>query len=107
MTSRFVSIVVPVYNEAENLRVLLPALFENLQALNLSYEVVVVDDGSTDGTPTVLRELKRPELRVVRLRRTTGQTAAIMAGIRFSRGEILVSMDGDLQNDPADIPQLL
>jgi glycosyltransferase involved in cell wall biosynthesis len=107
MTKRLISIIVPVHNEAENLRLLLPALFENLDALRLPHEVVIVDDGSIDETAAVLREFNRPEFRVVRLRRNAGQTAALMAGIRFSKGEILISMDGDLQNDPHDIPQLL
>jgi len=107
MAPRRLSVILPVYNEAENLRLLIPALGEALEALNVFYEIVVVDDGSSDSTATVLREFATPELRVVSLRRNTGQTAALMAGIRFSSGEILVSMDGDLQNDPADIPQLL
>jgi len=107
MSPRVLSIILPVYNEAENLRVLLPALADALEALGIAYEVVVVDDGSTDDTTTVLAELNRPKLKVVRLRRNTGQTAALMAGIRFSRGEVLISMDGDLQNDPADISRIL
>src|ERR1700730_8630521 len=107
MASQLVSIILPVYNESENLRVLLPALFQHFATLDCRYEVVVVDDGSTDETATVLRELSNPTLRVVSLRRNAGQTAALMAGIRFARGEILVSMDGDCQNDPADISELL
>ncbi|MEP7015997.1 MAG: glycosyltransferase family 2 protein [Verrucomicrobiota bacterium] len=107
MRSELVSIILPVHNEAENLRMLLPAVFENLSVLDLHYEVVVVDDGSIDATADVLRELNRTQLRVIQLRRNSGQTAALMAGIRFSKGEILISMDGDLQNDPADIRQLL
>lgn len=107
MALELVSVILPVYNEAENLSVLLPALDETLQALGLHYEIVVVDDGSTDETASILREMTKPQLRVVRLRRNSGQTAALMAGIRFSRGEVLISMDGDLQNDPADIAQLL
>lgn len=107
MRSQLVSVILPVYNEAENLRTLLPDLFVNLEALAGGYEIVVVDDGSADDTATVLRELNRPQLRVIRLRRNSGQTAALMAGIRFSKGGVLVSMDGDLQNDPADIPELL
>jgi glycosyltransferase involved in cell wall biosynthesis len=107
MASRLVSIILPVYNEAENLRVLLPTLRETLKTLGTRYEIVVVDDGSTDKTAGVLHEWTKPEIRVVRLRRNTGQTAALMAGIRFSRGEVLISMDGDLQNDPEDISQLL
>lgn len=107
MPSQLVSVILPVHNEAENLRILLPALSDSLETLGVAYEIVVVDDGSTDDTATFLAELNRPQLQVVQLRRNAGQTAALMAGIRFSRGEILVSMDGDLQNDPADIGQLL
>jgi glycosyltransferase involved in cell wall biosynthesis len=107
MASPSVSVILPVYNEAQNLRTLLPDLFANLEVVDGGYEIVVVDDGSSDDTATVLRELNRPDLRVVRLRRNSGQTAALMAGIRFSKGQVLISMDGDLQNDPADIPELL
>jgi glycosyltransferase involved in cell wall biosynthesis len=107
MRPELVSIILPVFNEAENLKELLPALFRSLEGLDLSYEVIVVDDGSTDQTGEIVRQLARPQLRLIQLRRNTGQTAALMAGIRFSRGDILISMDGDLQNDPADIPQLL
>ena len=107
MRPQFVSVILPVYNEAENLRTLLPDLFVNLERLSGGYEIVVVDDGSTDNTASVLRELNKPELRAIRLRRNSGQTAALMAGIRSSKGDILISMDGDLQNDPADIPELL
>ena len=102
-----VSVIVPVFNEADNLRELLPALFRSLDDLDFSYEVIVVDDGSTDQTAEIVRQLARPQLRLIQLRRNSGQTAALMAGIRFSKGDILISMDGDLQNDPADIPQLL
>ena len=102
-----ISIILPVYNEAENLTVLLPALSQTLDALGLNYEIVVVDDGSTDETTDTLRGMNNLQLRVVRLRRNSGQTAALMAGIRFARGEVLISMDGDLQNDPADIAPLL
>jgi glycosyltransferase involved in cell wall biosynthesis len=102
-----VSVILPVFNEADNLKELLPALFRNLDALGLSYEVLVVDDGSIDQTGEIVRQLARPQLRLVQLRRNAGQTAALMAGIRFSKGDILITMDGDLQNDPADIPRLL
>jgi len=107
MPVELVSIIMPVYNEAQNLSVLLPAIRETLKRLDLRYEIVVVDDGSTDETAGILRGLSIPELRLVHLRRNTGQTAALMAGIRYSRGEVLISMDGDLQNDPADIAPLL
>src|SRR5438045_4754044 len=102
-----ISIILPVYNEAENLTVLLPALSQTLDALGLNYEIVVVDDGSTDETPSALREMNNLQLRVVRLRRNSGQTEALMAGIRFARGEVWISMDGDLQSDPEDIPPRL
>src|SRR5438105_11725542 len=102
-----ISLLHPVYNESENLTVLLPGLSQTLDELGLNYEIVVVDDGSTDETPSALREMNNLQLRVVRLRRNSGQTAALMAGIRFARGEVLISMDGDLQNDPADIAPLL
>jgi glycosyltransferase involved in cell wall biosynthesis len=102
-----ISIILPVYNEAENLTVLLPALSQTLDTLDLNYEIVVVDDGSNDETARTLREMANLHLRVVRLRRNSGQTTALMAGIRFARGEVLISMDGDLQNDPADIAPIL
>jgi len=101
------SVILPVFNEAHNLKELLPALFRSLEDLGLSYEVIVVDDGSSDQTGEIVRQLARPQLRLIQLRRNAGQTAALMAGIRFSRGDILITMDGDFQNDPADIPKLL
>jgi glycosyltransferase involved in cell wall biosynthesis len=107
MRRELVSIIVPVYNEAQNLRALLPTLSETLERLGLRHEIVIVDDGSTDETATTVRALAMPGLRLVHLRRNSGQTAALMAGIQLSRGELLVSMDGDLQNDPSDIGNLL
>jgi glycosyltransferase involved in cell wall biosynthesis len=107
MPASLISVILPVFNEAENLRLLIPALFASLEPLGRPYELVVVDDGSTDDTAAVLRSFARPELRVVALRRNAGQTAALMAGIHFAKGDVLISMDGDLQNDPADIAPLL
>jgi len=101
------SIILPVFNEAHNLKELLPALFNSLEGLGFPYEVLVVDDGSTDQTAEIIQQFARPQLRLIQLRRNAGQTAALMAGIRFSKGDILISMDGDFQNDPADIPHLL
>ncbi len=105
------SIVIPVYNEQENLPLLHQAIHQALQDLpGWSWEVVLVDDGSTDGSVAVLEKLADddPEhTRVVLLRRNFGQTAAIAAGIDHSQGEIIVLMDADLQNDPADIPMML
>jgi glycosyltransferase involved in cell wall biosynthesis len=107
MPASFLSVIVPVFNEAENLRLLLPALFENLAPTGRPYEVIVVDDGSTDQTVNLLGSFARPELRLVQLRRNTGQTAALMAGIHAAKGDVLVFMDGDLQNDPADIQRVV
>lgn len=103
------SIVIPVYNEEENVRELLSELSGVLKALGKSYEVVVVDDGSADRTFDILSEIagSDPSLVVVRFRRNFGQTAALSAGIERARGEIIIPMDGDLQNDPASIPELL
>jgi glycosyltransferase involved in cell wall biosynthesis len=103
------SVVIPVKDERDNLRPLHEQLHAALDPLGLEYEVIVVDDGSTDGTAAVLEELAAgdPRLKVLQLRRNYGQTAALQAGIDWSSGEVLVTMDGDLQNDPADIPLLL
>lgn len=102
-----VSVILPVHNEAENLRSLIPTLSETLDGLGLPFEIVIADDGSSDETANVLREFHQPALKLIRLRRHSGQTAALMAGISLAKGDILVFMDGDLQNDPADIPHLL
>jgi glycosyltransferase involved in cell wall biosynthesis len=104
-----VSVVVPLFNEAANLADLHRELTAALRSLGRPYEVVLVDDGSTDGTRERLRELEAsdPCLRVLRLRRNFGQTAAFSAGFDHARGEVVVTTDGDLQNDPADIPRLL
>ena len=107
MSAQLISVIVPVFNEAENLRLLIPALFENLARLGRPFELIVIDDGSSDDTSIVLRDLHRPELRFVQLRRNAGQTAALMAGIHAAKGDVLVLMDGDLQNDPVDIAPLV
>jgi glycosyltransferase involved in cell wall biosynthesis len=103
------SVVFPVYNEAGNVEALVDEVVRVCGALGREYEIVVVDDGSDDGTPAVLRRLKErvPPLRVVLFRRNFGQTAALQAGISHARGDVLVTMDGDGENDPADIPKLL
>jgi len=103
------SVVAPVYNEVENVERLWDALYPVLQALNKPYEVILVDDGSRDGTREKLRELagRYPMLRVILFRANFGQSAAMAAGFEASRGDIVVAMDSDLQNDPADIPLLL
>ncbi len=104
-----ISVVIPLYNEEENVPLLLERLKEALTTLGRTFEVVCVDDGSTDRTVEVLKGLKEryPFLRVVVFRRNFGQSAAMAAGFDFARGDIVISMDGDLQNDPSDIPRLI
>jgi len=103
------SIVIPVYNEEENVVPLLREIASVLDPLNKSYEILVVDDGSKDGTFARLRQLhsQLPGIKVIRLKRNFGQTAALAAGLTHADGEIVILMDGDAQNDPADIPPLL
>ncbi len=105
----FVSVVVPVYNERESVRPLSEELLTVLRNLGRRTEVLFVDDGSTDGTTEILAELAaaEPEIAVVRLRRNFGKAAALMAGFREARGDAIVTIDGDLQDDPAEIPRLL
>ncbi|MFM7314407.1 MAG: glycosyltransferase family 2 protein [Cyanobium sp.] len=103
------SVVVPLYNEEGSLPHLLEQLLSVLRPLGRRFEIVLVDDGSRDGTPALLRDQVEqvPELVAVLLRRNYGQTAAMAAGFDASRGDVIVTLDGDLQNDPADIPLLL
>ena len=103
------SIVVPVFNEEENIEPLVDEIRGALAPLKKSYEVIAVDDGSSDRTFAVLSRLRRcdPTINVIRLKRNFGQTAALAAGLAYASGEIVVLMDGDGQNDPADIPALL
>jgi glycosyltransferase involved in cell wall biosynthesis len=104
-----VSLIIPVFNEEESLPRLFGALDETLPRLPQPVEVVIVDDGSLDGSFKVLGDAarSRPWMRLVRFRRNYGQTAALAAGIDHSRAEIIVALDADLQNDPADIPAML
>jgi dolichol-phosphate mannosyltransferase len=103
------SIVIPAYNEEENLIPLTSAIHEALVSCGVPYELVFVDDGSRDNTARVLQELaaKHAEVRVIRLRRNAGQSAALDAGFKRARGQVVVTLDADLQNDPGDIPRLL
>ncbi|AFZ19140.1 glycosyltransferase family 2 protein [Allocoleopsis franciscana] len=104
-----VSVVVPIYNEVESLPHLIEAIASALSPTALNYELICVDDGSKDGSAELLKQLAltHPHLRAVILRRNYGQTAAMAAGFKHARGRTLVTLDGDLQNDPADIPMLI
>ncbi|MBI5211866.1 MAG: glycosyltransferase family 2 protein [Nitrospirae bacterium] len=104
-----VSIVVPLYNEEENVEVLHERLKTVLDALGTGYEIIYVDDGSGDNTLSLLEEIQKKDsdVLVLSLRRNFGQTAAFAAGFDFARGDIVITIDGDLQNDPKDIPRLL
>jgi glycosyltransferase involved in cell wall biosynthesis len=103
------SLVIPVFNEAPNLAALHREVTETLAASGYRYEVLFVDDGSTDGSFQVLADLQRadPRVRVIRFRRNFGQTAAFSAGFAYARGRVIVTADGDRQNDPRDIPALV
>jgi glycosyltransferase involved in cell wall biosynthesis len=103
-----VSVVIPLYNEEENVEILHERLDATMKLIG-DYEIVYVDDGSTDGTLRLLEQIQARDENVVvlSLRRNFGQTAAFAAGFDFARGDVVVTMDGDLQNDPTDIPKLL
>lgn len=101
----FISIVVPLYNEADNVRILNEAIHNAMKGLK--YELVLVNDGSTDRTAMQLKKLKHPSLIVIELQKNYGQSLAISAGIDIAKGDYIVTMDGDLQNDPRDIPLML
>jgi dolichol-phosphate mannosyltransferase len=104
-----ISVVVPVYNEEENLPVLIPELMKVLEGLGCSCEIIFVDDGSSDGSLRILRgaATRSPFLRVLRFRENRGLSTALVAGMREARGEKIITLDSDLQNDPSDIPKLL
>jgi glycosyltransferase involved in cell wall biosynthesis len=103
------SIVVPLYNEEECVHALYENIWNVCESLDLSYEIVFVDDGSRDRTSDALRSIwkRNPRVRVVFFRKNYGQTAAMASGFDHAQGDVIISMDGDLQNDPADIPLLL
>ncbi len=104
-----ISIVIPVYNEEKNISPLYEKLSEVLTRIKEEYEIVFVDDGSSDTTLTRLRAISKtdPRVKILSFSRNFGQTAALSAGIDFSKGDIIIPMDGDLQNDPEDISSLL
>ena len=104
-----ISVVVPVYNEEENLPVLIPQIAEVLGPLGRTYEMIFVDDGSQDHSRRLLKEmaLQFPQIRILGFKKNCGETAAGAAGIKEARGGIVVTIDADLQNDPRDIPRML
>ena len=104
-----ISIVIPLYNEEENVESLYAKLKAALEGTGREYEIIIVDDGSTDGSFDALKRLHEDDkqLRVIRFRRNFGQTAAFAAGFDRSQGQVVITLDADLQNDPADIPRLL
>lgn len=103
------SVVVPIYNEVESIPHLVNSIADVLQDLQPDYEIICVDDGSRDGSAEILTDLarNRQDLKAVILRRNYGQTPAMAAGFNYATGEVIVTLDGDLQNDPRDIPRLL
>jgi glycosyltransferase involved in cell wall biosynthesis len=105
----FLSVITPIYNEEKNIPILVDQLLRVLERLKKSFEIIAINDGSRDGSLAELRKQAavHPELKVVDFRRNYGQTAAIMAGIDHANGDIIISIDADLQNDPQDIPNLL
>src|SRR5439155_13869254 len=105
----YLSLVIPAYNEQENIPVLLERVGAALSQTGKEFEVLIVDDGSTDSTPKLLEEgmQKYPWLRVLRMAKNGGQSAAFEAGFKAARGEIIATIDADLQNDPEEIPRLL
>jgi len=104
-----ISVVVPVFNEEENLPILIPRLADVLNHLGDAYEMIFVDDGSSDGSRRILREMasKYPSLRIIGLKKNRGLSTALLAGMREVRGGTIVTLDSDLQSDPEDIPMLL
>ena len=102
-----ISVVIPVLNEEENVKPLHKELSEVLSKLNKSYEIIFVDDDSWDNTYKELKSIKDKHLKIVKLRQTFGQSAAMDAGFKNAEGKLVITMDGDLQNDPHDIPKLI
>ena len=102
------SIIVPVFNEKENITELANRITQALSSESISYEVIWVDDGSTDGSRPLLKQIQQdfPHQKVVFLARNYGQTTALTAGVKVAEGEIIVPLDADLQNDPKDIPHM-
>ena len=104
-----ISVIVPIYNEKDNVAILHKKIKDVMVKNSYDYEIIFVDDGSSDGTFEVMQQLAKEDknLKIIRFRRNFGQTAAMAAGFDYAKGDVIVSLDGDLQNDPEDIPALL
>ena len=104
-----ISVTIPIYNEASSIPTLIARVTESLSGLARPWELILVNDGSTDESAALLDQVaeKNSRVKVIHFKRNFGQTAAIMAGFKFAAGDIIIPMDGDLQNDPDDIPRLL
>ena len=109
LESTGVSVVIPIHDEEESLTQLYEEVKSVLETLDISWELIFIDDGSTDTSLDILKAIQNndSQVRVIQLRRNFGQTAAMAAGFDYAQGEVIITMDGDLQNDPADIPRLL
>ncbi|MFH2044237.1 MAG: glycosyltransferase [Pseudomonadota bacterium] len=107
-TQNMISLVIPVYNEEENLRLLIERIHPVMQQMNRPYEIILIDDGSKDNSLSILKNLAVwPEIKVVALVRNYGQHAAIFAGFSITKGDIIITLDADLQNPPEEIPRLV
>ena len=104
-----ISVVIPVFNEERNLPILIPKLIEVFDGLSMPYEVIFVDDGSSDESRRILKEMasQHPSLRIIGLKENRGLSTALIAGIKEARANKIVTMDSDLQNDPSDVPDML
>ena len=105
LTSSLLSVVVPLYNEEDNIALLTEKIHESLSGYQ--YEIVYVDDFSTDSTRRVVNNLADPKVHLICLKKNYGQSLALAAGLDYASGEYIITMDGDLQNDPGDIPKML
>lgn len=103
--SQFYSVVVPLYNEAENAPLLIQAVHDALK--NYPYELILIDDFSTDATVKAVKDLAAPNVVLIELKKNYGQSSALMAGIDYASGDYIITMDGDMQNDPSDIPMMI
>lgn len=105
LQSKFYSVVIPVYNEEDNIRPLITAVDDVLGSFN--YELILVDDFSQDATRQAIKEVSHPKVKLVELKKNYGQSSALMAGIDLAKGDYIITLDGDLQNDPTDIPMMV